>query len=232
MTVCVISRCRMTVTVTNEYEWSNIPQCVEAIVVPDDSCNEDYFRGIDLSRFPNLQELSIGAYCFKYVTRLRIVGLTKLEKVTIEAYSFSEEDGYLRDYKPNNCFIVKDCPSLRELRTGNYSFIDYSSCIIENLPSLERLEIGWLSPYRGTMHGCFWYASLELRSTNGSSLTHIDLRRLRILNIGRDAFYRCASVAIGGMSDHDTLWEQTYRNWCQWNGEKAPYHLETMQQLL
>lgn len=213
MTVCVISRCRMTVTVTNEYEWSNIPQCVEAIVVPDDSCNEDYFRELDLSRFPNLQELNIGECCFKYVTRLRIVGLTKLEKVTIDGFSFSAREGNMMDYKPNYSFVVKDCPSLKELRTGDCSFVEYSNCIIENLPSLVELEIGWLSDYRA-WHGSFWYASLELRSTNWSSLTHIDLRRLRILNIGRKAFFCCTTVVIEGKSDHDTIREQTYRNWC------------------
>lgn len=49
---------------------------------------------------------------------------------------------------------VKHCPSLREFKTGAYSFYEYVVCEIENVEALEAIEIG---PYG------FAGASLELR---------------------------------------------------------------------
>ena len=55
---------------------------------------------------------------------------------------------------------MKNCERLRELKIGHYSFSDYSVCEIENLPSLEVIEIGEMD-YEGDN---FRYASLELKS--------------------------------------------------------------------
>ena len=61
---------------------------------------------------------------------------------------------------PNRHFYLKNCEKLRELKAGCYSFRDYSVCEIENVPSLEVIEMGELNEYSGN----FYYASLELKS--------------------------------------------------------------------
>ena len=43
---------------------------------------------------------------------------------------------------------------------GRYSFSDYSVCEIENVPSLEVIEMGDVNKESGN----FYYASLELKS--------------------------------------------------------------------
>ena len=43
---------------------------------------------------------------------------------------------------PNRHFYVKNCPSLKELKMGRYSFSDYTLCEIEDTPALEFIEIG------------------------------------------------------------------------------------------
>ena len=43
---------------------------------------------------------------------------------------------------------------------GCYSFSDYSVCEIENVPSLEVIEMGELNKWSANFH----YASLELKS--------------------------------------------------------------------
>ena len=40
---------------------------------------------------------------------------------------------------------MKNCERLRELKMGRYSFSDNDVCEIENVPSLEVIEMGELS---------------------------------------------------------------------------------------
>ena len=70
---------------------------------------------------------------------------------------------------PNRHFYLKNCERLRELKMGRYSFSDYSVCEIENVPSLEVIEMGELNE----MSRNFWYASLELKS---------DSERMELMN--------------------------------------------------
>ena len=60
----------------------------------------------------------------------------------------------------NRRFYVKNCPSLRELRVGRYSFSDYVSAVIEGNDALEVIAMGELSSESFN----FYSASLELKS--------------------------------------------------------------------
>ena len=60
---------------------------------------------------------------------------------------------------PDNSFYLKNCERLRELKIGHYSFPDYSVIEIENVPSLEVIEMGELEDGSN-----FRAASLELKS--------------------------------------------------------------------
>ena len=55
---------------------------------------------------------------------------------------------------------MKNCERLRELKMGRYSFSDYDVCEIENVPSLEVIEMGELSDVSSN----FEYGSLQLKS--------------------------------------------------------------------
>ena len=57
-------------------------------------------------------------------------------------------------------FYLKNCERLRELKIGRYSFSDYAVCEIENVPSLEVIEMGELNEKSRN----FFCASLELKS--------------------------------------------------------------------
>ena len=61
---------------------------------------------------------------------------------------------------PNRHFDLKNCERLRELKIGRYSFSDYSVCEIENVLSLEVIEMGELNELSFN----FSHASLELKS--------------------------------------------------------------------
>ena len=60
----------------------------------------------------------------------------------------------------NRKLYVKNCDALKELKIGRYSFSDYSVIEIENVNSLELIDIGDMNNWSDN----FYYASLELKS--------------------------------------------------------------------
>lgn len=132
---------------------------VEVLVVDHDTCNDESFTSLDLSEFSSLRELEVGDYCFTRVENVRIQGLNTLEIIWIGQKCFAETP----DDSASGCFCVKDCKSLIELKIGCESFRYYSVCEIENLPSLEEIEIG----ESHAMNYNFYGSSLTLKSTEG-----------------------------------------------------------------
>ena len=108
---------------------------------------------------PELKSIEMGNECFKNVSELKLIGMKGLERVLIGQNSFTKhKNGYGGDLK--RPFCLKDCERVRELKLGRYSFSDYAVCEIENVPSLEVIEMGELNEDSSS----FFYASLELKS--------------------------------------------------------------------
>ena len=129
------------------------------MIVYSDSCNDKSYTVLDLSSFSNLKEFEVGDYSFFFVEEVKLIGLNRLERVVIGKNSFTKhKNGTGND--PDGHFYLKNCERLRELKMDRYSFSDYSVCEIENLPSLEVIEMGELNEVSNN----FCYASLELRS--------------------------------------------------------------------
>ena len=126
---------------------------MEVITVGDNQCNGENER-IDLSKYFNLKNVSIGYGCFENQNVLNLTGLHSLERVMIGEKSFTRNK-YSGGNDANRKLYVKNCDSLKELKIGRYSFSDYSVIEIENVNSLELIEIGG---------NIFYSASLELKS--------------------------------------------------------------------
>ena len=149
------------ITCKNDWERIDVNLVVE-IVVSNRCCKVEEVRVVDLSRFVSLRELRVGDWCFNKTEELRLIGLKELEKVVIGNHSFTKV-GYhpnKEGMNPKRHFYLKNCERLRELKIGYWSFSDYSVCEIENVPSLEVIEMGELKEWSGN----FCYASLELKS--------------------------------------------------------------------
>ena len=132
---------------------------VGVIVIASNCCNDTELNVLDMSRFVNLRKLKVGDECFEYVEEVKLIGLSQLERVVIGKNSFTMEKNSCGN-DPNRHFYLKNCERVRELKIGCFSFSDYSVCEIENVPSLEVIEMGgW--KYRSYS---FYYASLELKS--------------------------------------------------------------------
>ena len=128
-------------------------------IVIDNGVSDSGITGFDLSGFSKLKRLEIGNDCFAYVEELRLIGLNELESVEIEMNSFTQHKNDY-DNDPNRHFCLKNCPKLKSLKMGCYSFSDYSVVEIENVDALEVIEMGELDDYSYV----FYYASLELKS--------------------------------------------------------------------
>ena len=101
----------------------------------------------------------MGDACFNNTEELKLIGLHALERVVIGKNSFTKrKEKWGND--PNRDFYLKDCEQLKELKIGCKSFSDFTVCEIENVPSLEVIEIGTYGEWSFN----FEYASLELKS--------------------------------------------------------------------
>ena len=135
---------------------------IEELILQDHSCKGREWRVLDLSFIAKLRVLQVGDDCFEFVEEVKLIGLNQLERVVIGRRCFTtcyyERP---RPLNPNGHFYLKNCERLRELRIGyRFSFSDYSVCVIENVPSLEVIEMGDFDERSYS----FYHASLELKS--------------------------------------------------------------------
>ena len=135
---------------------------LEELIVENNGCNGPEWTALQLSFISHLRLFEVGDDCFEYVDEVKLIGLSKLERVVIGKWCLFK---YPYDVKkdgmnPNRHFYLKNCDKLRELKIGCCSFSDYSVCEIENVSSLEVIEMGELNEKSRN----FYYASLELKS--------------------------------------------------------------------
>ena len=158
-----------TVTIDTASALNSASRSIATLVVSSRCCNDEDVIELDLRRFTNLREVRVGNECFANVNRVKLTGMHLLERVEIGAncmyydeYKW-ERNGRNRErhfWDRRGHFYLKDCEKLKELKIGCESFRDYSVCEIENVPSLEVIEMGELNEWSAN----FYRASLELKS--------------------------------------------------------------------
>jgi len=147
-------------TVSTIYALTSLASTVTQIII-DNGVSQSDFSELDLSRFLQLKSLSVGDHCFSYVNEVKVIGLSELESVEIGMNSFTKyKSTWNITSDPNRHFYLKNCPKLKSLKMGRYSFSDYTVIEIENVDALEVIEMGDLNDWSCN----FYYASLELKS--------------------------------------------------------------------
>ena len=121
--------------------------------------NSPSFTVLDLSRFKSVRRIVIGDESFMYVNEVNMTRLSQLESVEIGMNSFTQHKNSSGN-DPNRHFYLKNCPKLKSLKMGRFSFSDYTVCEIENVDALEMIEMGELNEESTN----FLFASLELKS--------------------------------------------------------------------
>ena len=147
------------VILTSKNDWDRMDRALEVMNVSDNSYNEEEMKELDLSGFVKLRELKVGKECFSSVNEVKLIGLSELESVEIGMNSFTKEKNSSGS-DPNRHFYLKNCPKLKSLKMGRYSFSDYTVIEIENVDALEVIEMGDLNE----ASRIFYSASLELKS--------------------------------------------------------------------
>ena len=147
------------VEIHNWNEWKNVNKRVTELVIPSKCCNEAEWSVFDVSELKWLKSIEIGDECFENVDEVKLIGLNQLERMVIGKNSFTKKKNNSGN-DPSRHFYLKDCERLRELKIGCKAFVDYSVCEIENVPSLEVIEMGELNEDSSN----FSHASLELKS--------------------------------------------------------------------
>ena len=145
----------LTANVRSVDDLRRLDNNTESIIVESNCFNEGEITSLNLSRFASLKSFIVGDDSFGNMNELIIDGLPELESIKIGISSFYSYDG-------DHVFSVKNCPKLRELKIGPSCFFNCDSVEIENVPSLEVIEIGYL--YYSSDN--FNEASLELKSSN------------------------------------------------------------------
>ena len=93
---------------------------------------------LELKNQNSLQILYIGNGCFGKVRVFELDGLSELESVVIG------ESGIRIDRKERNdgSYRIVNCPKLKSIQIGDGSLYDYHSIELNNLPSLQSIDIG------------------------------------------------------------------------------------------
>ena len=136
-------------TVNNWNSYLSIPLYVTALTVTDNSCNDNNIYAVDLSSFKFLRSVVIGNSCFQYVRILSIVGLNWLESVSIGRDSFGSSGSLWKGSE----FKIVNCPQLKSLSIGYWSFGRYNGFELSELPQLKSVVMT-----SNAYHGCFRYA--------------------------------------------------------------------------
>ena len=147
------------VDIHNWNEWKNVNKRVTELVIPSNCCNEAECSALDVSELKWLKSIEIGDDCFENVNEVKLIGMNRLERVVIGNKCFTKKKNDAGN-DPDGYFYLKNCKRVRELKMGHHSFSDYSVCEIENVPSLEVIEMGDLNKLSFNSN----FASLELKS--------------------------------------------------------------------
>ena len=126
----------------------------------NNACNDKCYYQLDLSSLTNLKVFEVGDYSFAFVDEVKLIGLNQLKRVLIGTHCFTKHKNCCFADASDRHFYLKDCERLRELKIDCFSFSDYTVCEIENVPSLEVIEMGEVNEWSWN----FKYASLELKS--------------------------------------------------------------------
>ena len=142
-------------TLSSSSQLGNLNETVGVLVVAN-HFNSWSSAVFDLSTLRYLKTLRVGDECFSSITDVKITGLKYLESVTVGNNSFRNSSRYSTRH-----FSLKDCPKLKSLWIGAWSFTEFNTCEIENVDSLEVLQIGTNERHSNN----FYYTGvLELKS--------------------------------------------------------------------
>ena len=120
------------------FEMSKLVESTNVVVIPNGYYNGNNAGSFNISNNGVLKRIVIGDNCFGKVREFELNGLSELESVVIGHESFRIGG----DERNDGSYRIVNCPKLRSIRVGNYTFGDYHSFEISDLPSLQSIVFG------------------------------------------------------------------------------------------
>ena len=120
------------------FEISELTKSSKELIIPNDYFNANDIMSFKIANKEILKSIVIGDRCFVKVRVFELDGLSELESVVIGQQSFriginERNDGSYR---------IVNCPKLKSIQIGSWSFYDYRSFVLNNLPSLQSIDMG------------------------------------------------------------------------------------------
>ena len=127
---------------------------IEELRIGNNGYNDDSVTELKLSWLVRLKRIVIGDDCFGKVRVFELNGLSELESVVIGDKSFTyakTHDDIQNSKRTDGDYRIMNCPKLKSIQIGHWSFADYHSFELNNLPSLQSIDIGdycfFLTPF-------------------------------------------------------------------------------------
>lgn len=156
--------------VTSISEFLSLSSAVPEIVFDEDTTGTETEGVLDFSRFHKVKRIVFMDYSFSYAYKVEISSLNELESVVVGTNSLTQNvDSYPVFTMTSRQFYLKNCPKLKTLQIGRFSFSDYNVCEMTLLPSLETIEMGEV----GRESYNFYHASLELKRIRQCAVRYV-----------------------------------------------------------
>lgn len=127
----------------------NVPDLVSStsfeLKVPNEYFNNALMTSFILTNHNTCKWVSIGDDSLGGIRRFELAGLNELQTVTIGKRSFTYakySDTVTSTTKTDGVYRIINCPKLKSIQIGDYSFSDYHSFELNYLPSLRSISIG------------------------------------------------------------------------------------------
>ena len=126
------------------FEMSKLVESTNVVVIPNGYYNGNNAGSFNISNNGVLKRIVIGNDCFGKARVFELDGLSELESVVIGQRSFTyakEGSAVLNSRRTDGDYRIVNCTKLKYLQIGDFSFSDYHSFELNNLPSLQSIDI-------------------------------------------------------------------------------------------
>ena len=175
-----------------EFDGRLLDNYNEIVVIADNSFNSPE-KLMLTSFFSNLRQFTIGSDCFEMADNFYLDGLHELESLVIGKNSFTltkSPDIIFFCHKRAGVFQVKNCPKLKTIQIGAFSFGDYHLFDLDNLPSLQSVHVGDF---------CFFGTyGVEFIGKCLKGMLSTDLPQLESLQFNSFSFCKCIKASFEG----------------------------------
>ena len=120
------------------YDMLQLAKSSSTMTISNGLLNGDDNTSLNITNNGYLKRIVIGDGCFGKVRVVGLDELSELESVVIGEKSIRISSSERTD---GSCRIV-NCPKLKSIQIGGWSFQDYHSFELNNLPSLQFIDMG------------------------------------------------------------------------------------------